>query len=59
MGMNEEADKRFAALIRERCSSGDYEANGCELDNIMLKLLHELKMPETIEAFNAVDCWRA
>jgi len=52
-------DERYAKEIRERCSSSDPELNGCELDLIVVELLKELGMPQTIEAFNDVDCWRS
>lgn len=52
-------DNKIAAKIAEHCSTYDPEANGCHLDAIIYQLLRDLGYNATVEAAEAVDCWRA
>lgn len=52
-------DQELAALIKEQCSTYDYEVNGCRLDDIMRKHLKDTGYTKAAEAFENVECWRA
>lgn len=45
--------------INERCRTGDYEANGCELDEIVDDFLRGLGYGKLADVIASVDCWRA
>jgi len=46
--------------IKSQCNnSSDYEANGCNLDNIIKKFLMSQGFKELANEMDNVECWRA
>jgi len=52
-------DSAFAARMKDECSTGDIEGNGCRADEILDELLRKLGMTATADAYKALYVWRA
>ena len=46
-------------LIKARCGTSDYEANGCHLDDIIIGFLKASGYNDLAEEINDTSCWRA
>lgn len=45
--------------IKAVCHSRDREANGCDLDRIVMKFLDDNGFRKLVAAMEDVECWRA
>lgn len=45
--------------IKADCRSGDYEMNGCSLDQIIEDFLRSNGFERLADAMDKVECWRA
>jgi hypothetical protein len=45
--------------IEEDCRSGDYEGNGCLMDEIVGQFLRDNGFIELADQMDSVKCWRA
>ena len=48
-------DDRYAALLRVECATGDWEHNAHRRDGLIVELLRDLGMRETLAAWRAVE----
>jgi hypothetical protein len=51
-------DSAFADRLREECSTGDTERNGCVADRILGELLRKLGMAHTADAYENLTLLR-
>lgn len=51
-------DAKYARLIATECDGPDVTVNGSRLDGLLVELLREINMTETLAAWRALEVWR-